>query len=38
MTTEASNMPFDPTLILPRLRLGRLFAGQRQRWADEGPP
>src|SRR5215831_16160475 len=25
------NMPFDPTVNLPRLRLGRLPAGQRRR-------
>ena len=25
------NMPFDPTVSLPRLRLGRMSAGQRQR-------
>jgi hypothetical protein len=28
---KASNMPFDPTASLPRLRLGRLPAGQRRR-------
>src|SRR5215470_4216608 len=27
------NKPFDPTRYLPRLRLGRLRAGQRRRWA-----
>lgn len=28
-----SNVPFDPTVTLPRLRLGRLPADQRQRSA-----
>jgi hypothetical protein len=30
---EQSNMPFDPTVILPRLRLGQIPAGQRRRYA-----
>jgi len=29
-------MPLDPTLSLPRLRLGRLPAGQRQRSPHSG--
>jgi hypothetical protein len=29
------NMPFDPSITLPRLRLGRALAGQRRRWADQ---
>jgi hypothetical protein len=28
---DRSNMPFDPTAILLRLRLGRMPAGQRRR-------
>jgi len=27
-------MPFDPPVNLPRLWLGRMSAGQRQRWYD----
>src|SRR5215469_18874300 len=27
------NKPFDPTRYLPRMRLGRVRAGQRPRWA-----